>query len=271
MMEISEEFSVVAFYGVDMTTQTVSWFYDTIVRWFNEMDRPPDKAAIRGQGHSGKLVSFDRARRIIEKTGITNVADFELYASTDDRNAWSDYLLETMCSKHLSFIYVAGRASIAPLLRSDTLMLAKRIAERVGPEYGIGYTRERHLGPSLYVAGISQGLGIAATGTPEREQALRISFWGRAMVDRLWKQGVLRDVYPVNFLNTIQLDRCVGKLSLKQWIQMDPCRGQLEAVTDELSLWEVANGNLMKVREDLRTEDIIFDWRKYYGQGHPER
>src|SRR6516162_11494450 len=153
-MEISEECTVIAFYGVDVTTQVVACFYDTVVGWFKEMGHPPDKAAIRGSGHSGKFVSFERADGAIRKNGIVNVVDFELYAL--NAGSPNDYLLEAMCSKRYSFIYVVGRSSIAPLFRSDTLMLAKKMAECGNPEYGIGYIRDHHLGPSYYVSGISQ-------------------------------------------------------------------------------------------------------------------
>jgi len=92
-----------------------------------------------------------------------------------------------------------------------------------------------------------------------------------AMDDRLWRQGVLRGIYPWNFLNAAQLDMSVDGMSLRHWIEKDPHRGKLELLNDGLFLWEIANAHLPSVGQVLQKAEIIFDWRKYYGKGHPER
>jgi hypothetical protein len=273
-MKISEECTAIVFYGVDLTTKAVACFYDTAVGWFKGVGHPPDKAAIRGPGHSGKFVSFERADSKIRKNGIDGVTHLDLFALMENaRILANDYCVTAGCSEKYSFMYLVARSSIGPLSRSAMLPLAKQMAACGSPEYGIGYTRDHRLGPSTYAIGISQGLGegVYHEGTPQREEGLRISFWMRAMNDSLWRQGVLRDVYPWNFLNTTQLDMSVDGISLGQWIQKDSHRGKLEVLNDGLFLWEIANVDLPSVRQVLQGAEIIFDWRKYYGLGHPER
>jgi len=271
-MEISEECTAIVFYGVDLTTEAVGCVYDAVVGWYKALGHPPDKAAIRGPGHSGKFTSFEHADSKIRRNGIDGVTDFELYALMENAKlVASDYLLAAVCSKKHSYMYVVARSSIAPLSGPAILPLTKQMAGCRSPEYGIGYTRDHHLGPCTYAVGISEGLGLGGTGTPQREEALRISFWMRAMGDRLWRQGVLRGIYPWNFLNTAQLGMPIDGISLRQWIERDPHRGKLEPLNDGSFLWEIEVADLPSVRQVLQKAEIIFDWRKYYGQGHPER
>src|SRR5437763_168555 len=82
------------------------------------------------------------------------------------------------------------------------------VVRYVIPEYGIGYARPAPLGPTWYAIGICQGFPISLTKA-EYEQKLTISRWANAMRARVWQRGVLRDVYPWNFLTQPQLSASV--------------------------------------------------------------
>jgi hypothetical protein len=141
------------------------------------------------------------------------------------------------------------------------LSIARPVAQALKPVYGIGYTREHRLGPELYAIGIVQGLGLSG---PEDEEALIISKWSYiGMVNQVYRDGLLRDVYPWNFLTQPQLSRPVGAVSLQEWIQSDPRHGTLSVLCDRVCLWEVSEADIPDIRQKLRQADVIFDWRKY--------
>jgi hypothetical protein len=83
------------------------------------------------------------------------------------------------------------------------------------------------------------------------------------MVKQVFREGLLRDVYPWNFLTLPQLTRQVRGIALEQWIQRDARRGKLGLLCDGVSLWEVAEANIPEIRQELRQAHVIFDWRKY--------
>ena len=83
------------------------------------------------------------------------------------------------------------------------------------------------------------------------------------MEARIWKKGILRDVYPWNFLTQTQLSRKVNALPLQYWVEQDPTRGRIVAVCEGMSLWELDPASLPAVRQSLSEAGIIFDWRKH--------
>jgi hypothetical protein len=259
--EISEDCTAIVFYGVNHTTKAVAFFYDVVIEWYNKLGHPPNKAAIRGPGHSGKFVSFQRADNKLRTTGLDGVTDVELYSLMENAKILgNDYLLKAMYSESHSLMYFISRSSILPLSRSVALPIARRVAECGSAAYGIGYTRQHRLGPSSYAVGIAEGLGegVYREGRPEREEALRISSWIDGMANFVWRRGFLRDIYPWNFVNRLQLGRLIGDISLERWIQQDARRGRLEPLNEGLFLWEIAGTDIPSVRDLLQKADIIF-------------
>jgi hypothetical protein len=264
---ISEECSVVAFYGIDTGAKAVATFYRTAVEWFKSFGCPPDKAGIRGPGHGGKLGSFSRADAKLRKAGFDGLKSIEVICSTPHAITGNDYLLTADWSVEYSYALVAARSSLATLSGGSMLPLARTLAPDLKPEYGIGYARPHRLGPAMYAVGICQGFGPGGFGVDlneaEREEADSISRWGDGLAGRVWRQGVLRDVYPWNFLTGPHLAKQVGGVPLEQWIRQDARRGSLSLLCDGVSLWEVAGANIPEVRRVLRQAGIVFDWKMH--------
>src|SRR5436309_3236870 len=88
----------------------------------------------------------------------------------------------------------------APLRAQIRRLLRHWFQESVAalrPEYGIGYYRRRSLGSGLYAT----GLGLDSGGPPEEsaDEIHHCHQWGLdAMPRAVWRQGILRDVYPWN-------------------------------------------------------------------------
>src|SRR5262249_36950910 len=159
-----------------------------------------------------------------------------------------DYLLMASWSAKYLYACIVSRSSIVPLSRSAMLPFVQDIVGILKPAYGIGYKRDHRLGPAMYAVGICQGLGPGGYGVglseAEREEADSISNWGDGMASRIWQQGLLRDVYPWNFLTGHQLAKLVDSVPLEQWIRLDARRGTLDPLSDDVFLWEVKEHDL---------------------------
>lgn len=261
---ISEECSALAFYGIEPSPKAAESFYHTIVKWFNEQGCPPDKMGVTGPGHSDKVISFRRGNAKLLKAGFEGITDIELISTIPGARipGHDYYLTATYDGRDKSLkADVVARSSIATLSPTSMLPMARTLAQHLNPAYGIGYRREHRLGPELYASGICMGLGL--TGADD-EEAMNISRWGYVgIVKQVYREGLLRDVYPWNFLTQPQLNRQVGQVPLQEWIGEDPRRGNLAPLCDGITLWEVARGNLLDVRLALREAGVIFNWQTY--------
>ena len=132
------------------------------------------------------------------------------------------------------------------------LAIATAMAEDLRPEYGIGYNRLRREGPEWFAVGIchSQGVddAVSKVSGEAYEERLVISRWGDAMDERLWRKGILRDVYPWNFLTRPQLSTRVGAEPLRRRVRQDARRGTLKEISGPIVLWEVRQTEIPQVR-----------------------
>jgi hypothetical protein len=262
---VSDECSAIAYYGIEPSVKAAESFYHRLINWFNKLGCPPDKVSVTGPGHSGKLVSFVQANAKLLKTGFEGVTVLEVVSTTPDAKRWGrDYMLTASYDgrpKSLDADIVV-RSSLATLSPTSILPIARTVAEDLKPAYGIGFRMEHRLGPEFYVEGI--GYGTEILSGEAYDEACNIARWGdMGIVKQVYRDGLLRDVYPWNFLTQPHLIKPVGGFSLQEWIQRDPRRGSLNALCDRVSLWEVAESDIPDIRRALRQADVIFDWQKY--------
>lgn len=263
--KISQDCSAVVFYGISPEARAAEIFYRTAVEWFASLGHAPDKVSITGPGHSGKLGSFSRGNAKLHKTGFNGIVNFEVNSSTPNAVTGHDYFLTATydSADKGMFADVVARSSLANLSHTSMLPLARTLAQVLKPAYGIGFTREHRLGPELYAVGICYGGDDVPTGEAY-EEARNISRWcDMGMVKQVYREGLLRDVYPWNFLTQPQLTKPVGGVPLERWIQQSMERGKIGPLCDGVVLWEVAEAHLPAVRLALYKAGVIFDWRKY--------
>jgi hypothetical protein len=137
------------------------------------------------------------------------------------------------------------------------LSVARAVVRDFAPMYGIGFRREMDLGPMLY--GLGQCVGLNSWGA-ERADAVRINRWHSVgMVQRVYEKGLLRDVYPWNFLTEPHLNRQVEGVSLRQWIEQNQIRGVLSLVAGDVWLWEVGDSQIPHVRTAMANAGMVFD------------
>jgi hypothetical protein len=262
---ISEECSVVAFYGIEPSEKAAESFYCTMVEWFNELGCPPDKAGVTGPGHSDTIVSFTRVNAKLQKSGFADVSDIELISTTPGAQivAHDYYLTATYNGRDENwYAFIVARSSLVTLSPTSMLPVARTLIQGLKPSYGIGYEMEHRRGPEWDVVGFGYG-GEILTGEAYEEARNRARWCDMGMVHQVYREGLLRDVYPWNFLTKPQLVKQVDGVPLEQWIEQDARRGTLSPLCAGVSLWEVADANIPEVRQTLRKAGAIFDWRTY--------
>lgn len=263
---VSEGCSAVAFYGIEPGGKRPAQFYNLVNKWFDDLGCPPDKLSVHGPGHSGKPRAFAQVNAKLQEGGFDGVWGISVTSMTPGgRVPVNDYLLTADYDDRNEslFVFVVARTSLASLSPSGLLPVARTLARELKPSYGIGYTRDHRLGPAMYAIGICQGLGVGLTGDAY-EEARTISRWcDLGMVRQVYRAGVLRDVYPWNFLTEPQLSRPVGGVPLERWVREAAGRGTITSFCGDMSLWEVNESDLSEVRAALRQAGVIFDWRTY--------
>jgi hypothetical protein len=262
---VLEEDAVIAFYGISPEQPALKDFYHQVTTWFTELKCPPDKLSVHGSGFSGKPVSFSRVNTKLQREGFFNVKGFSVFSLLPDAKIpMNDYSATATYENDPESLYalVCTKSSLANL--SDKLMLpiAQNIIHALKPVYGIGYNRERKFGPSLYAIGIGYG-GEPLSGEAY-EQALHRARWGDlGMIRQVYREGIIRDVYPWNFLTESHLEAKINNIPLQDWIQQDEQRGHLKLLSDGVWLWEVPEANILTVRSTLWNAGIIFNWKNY--------
>jgi hypothetical protein len=264
---LSDEFSVLAFYGISHSAAAGERFFARTVQWFQSLGYAPDKLAVSHADRSGNILSFSRNAAKLQRSGFEDVSAFELYATTPDAKVWwSDCFLSADYEsvKAGTHVFVTARSSIAMLGDASMAQMAQAIVSILRPMYGIGFNRQKKFGPGMYVIGVLKSPPGHISSGLEYEEELRICRWGdEGMVRQVYRQGYIRDVYPQNYLSNVHLGRKVGEVTFEQWIRQDASRGSLTKFSEEMCVWSVGPDAIQSVRTELRRLGIVFDWKQH--------
>ncbi len=138
--------------------------------------------------------------------------------------------------------------------------LFTRVARRVWSlyeyEYGYALILPRSKRPWFYA------LGNARWSRQDPKERARGERWYRHIGRTEGKGsspflGMLRDVYPVNFLQQAHLSLEVGGLPLKTWIEARPDRGTLKPIHDRVWVWELWEKHVPAVRDNLHRAGLL--------------
>lgn len=262
---VSDERLVLAFYGVQPSAKASEGFFLITTQWFTELGYPPDTLGVSGKGHSGKMGNYRRGKSKLDRGGFAGVTSFSLVSSKPNALIPANEFYASADYSHAAddggYAVVAVPDSLVD--KEAWLRVVEGIIRSVRPAYGIGFKRELALGPVWYALGVCYGGDPVPTGEAY-EEGRNISRWcDTGMAEQVYRQGLLRDVYPWNFLTQPQLDRSIARTSLEQWIRQDRGRGSLSPLVEGVVLWEVQETRIPELRRSLHEAGAIFDWRKY--------
>jgi hypothetical protein len=261
MMSPNDKYFVVALYGIDPGVILGFTFYQHTIAWFHEVGYSPNKLAVHGKGHSGKVGTFSRIHRKVKAETFHKITGFSLYSVPPDTSIPMDeHYIEIVYSTRKLYTVIAARTTLLNFSMESLQAFVKDAIQMLKPAYGIGYTRQRQHGPSLYAIGVGMG---GYVGGEEYERALDISRWSNiGMDEQVYYQGLLRDVYCWNFLTEFQWSSLIDGIPLRKWINEDRQRGNLSMITPNTLLWEVEESHTAEIRQHLWEAGIIFNWRK---------
>src|SRR5262249_46565870 len=96
------------------------------------------------------------------------------------------------------------------------------------------------------------------------ESLEQIVQWGKmAMPKELYRKGLIRDIYPWNFLNKAQRSAPVEGATLEEWINADRSRGKIGPAPCDLSVWGIEPNRIDEIRPVLKQNKVIFDYRDF--------
>jgi len=252
-----DQCTVVALYGLHTDSNALSHFHEELLQWFQRYGAGPDKMAIQGKGYTGKVGAFARTDSQLRKRGFDDIESIALFSMLAEGTIpVRDWRMTAEVALTPSCAVFAAHTSMVD--EQGMLEIARRAIAQLQPDYGLGYLRESRLGPAMYGMGVSYG--INAFSGPEYDESVNISRWGdTAMPQHIYREGILRDIYPNNFLTEAQLARSIEGVSLASWIQQDSGRGSLAEFQDNVSLWSLNDSEIAYVREVLEKAGFIFN------------
>jgi hypothetical protein len=262
--------SALAFYGFLSTEHVKAEAYRKTVKWFEHLGYQPTHLGVYNEQLRGRTALFPEMASKLTKGGFSKVDHLDIFHVEHGRRIDSrhpglvvGFRFSADNEQHgqIESHACATVEAVSSLLFFPSPQLqeiAQTILETLKPEYGIGYH-----GDNGYATGYPPYPADAQL-TPEEEQyAEWVSAWGDyGMPDRVYRQGLLRDVYQWNFVSMPVLDAPVGKTSLEKWIGEDPRRGTLTRLTKECTFWDVEDKNIPEVRKVLWDAGRIFNSEK---------
>ena len=217
---------------------------------FSAVDLPTSHLHVSAPGFGRRYLRFGPAWKRLLEAPLERVDSVSLYTMPDGWQSTSDWLVECHLERDEScFILSVGLEHVPDGVERILGFVLPRL-QRIHPGYGIGVLRPRNHWTYLFAMGIGYGGGWRYEGWEYEENRLT-SRWIQGMNDEVWREGVLRDVYPYNLLTAAHLERDVGGVSLRAWIEAHPWRGRLEQHGAEYALWTVDEAHLLEVRRAL--------------------
>lgn len=233
------------------------WFY-YIEAWFHRGGVIPNRIS----GTSGKTISYEKGKKRLEQDAFQGI---------EKDGVWIIAIPPTVETEMFDYIFAAdfhdlpnGNKTVV-LCWDDHIIkfdrnyiedLAKDLYAFLGPAYGYGYQRPFKLGPSFYPFGVIAGLDY---GEPERKL---ISKWGNeySYEDGRYETGMLRDIYPINFLSQAHFEHKIEGQSLKAWIESSPAHGELKQLADNLWSWWIPEDKIAAIREKFIPTGLLLSY-----------
>lgn len=231
------------------------WFY-FVEQWLKQGNIKPTKIDITGKnGVKGRsTIKFEKGKKHLESCKFVGLD-----------GVWIGALPPYVGTEMADFI-VAVHLDVTPLRGTLVLCwddqiimfdkgyletLAKDLYLYLEPTYGYGYQRNFRYNPSFYPFGMTGGT------TPRGEEG-KIEKWQiEYFNDGSYKTGILRDIYPTNFLTEPHLIQKLGNQTLRSWIESTDNHGKLHPLNDQLWAWHVPDERIPSIREELRNTRIL--------------
>jgi hypothetical protein len=186
--------------------------------------------------------------------------------SSEEEGAKRAYVVATSIPPWVEnrFGYTGGIVLPCSWMTADWLDLcARRGAQEAGSAYMFATIRPYLWAPASFVGG-STVIPFPEWPAPSEDDQFRTNEWRIQMQEGYrFRDGWLRDVFSLNWLNEIQLSMPVYGQPLRDWIAATPDRGALIPVSwNGYSKWEVPVENVDNIRRDLDPTGLLLAGRR---------
>lgn len=261
---INEELGIM-FVGQSLTSSEASRerFYNDCVDSFSCVGFKPTLLGARAPGVSSRRYGrFGHKHPRLVKAGIGNAEWFELlHLPNGCTNESTQAVLRAGLITGSGQIFVGLVPAVVGAKCHVLAALYRRACEQLGVRYGYEFRQQMSAGMFWYMGGANYG-DVGSGRHPETR--MNISWWSGHAAKACATAGILRDIYPHNYLSSPYLDAPIGKtaMTLREWIQHDPTRrGTLSTYTDLLTEWTPPIEQIPAIREALYRAGRVFYWR----------
>lgn len=178
----------------------------------------------------------------------------------EEQQGLTDYIWYYSLSSD-SHLLFCSRLDIQTVSQSSIKSLVAEVQEIVGFDYGYCFEMGMESGPTFYASGGTLNGRKHFTQLQIEEIAKWSHARGECRKLGLPVSHLLRDVFPLNFVNPRHLSMQIGGQSLKDWIEADPRRGTLAPLIEErLWTWTVPENRIAAIRKVLGPARLLVSW-----------
>lgn len=206
-----------------------------------------------------KLAAWMKRGRLLPAAVCTSIETGRFL--DESRQGLADYVWYACLSKRLSTFILCIDLDVSSFAQATIESLVLNIQGVTHPEYGYSFEIGMEKGPALY----ADGGTLNGRKFFSQAQLEEIAKWSHAMGESqklgLPVSDLLRDVFPLNFLNPHHLAMQAKGRSLKDWIEADPKRGTLKPLIEgKLWTWTVPENRIPALRKVLGPERLLISW-----------
>lgn len=252
--------TTLALFGRPLTSELIRRAYAFFNELFADIGYRPNVAGLSILKPKGRTRGrYRRLTRAVE--GIIyedNIAHVELaYAPPPETDVINFGWLSASFGDRGQFILDIKR-SILALDDQRILQTISFVADLMSPAYGYGYLLDNEYGPGFHAVGIGfrrGGKDRLLPGLPDSERE-RNARWSNRRATAL-PAGILRDVFPLNYLTEIHADKLIGGKLLFDWITASPSHGTLKTLRGGAWLWTVPEESCLSIGDEFKAAGLL--------------
>jgi len=252
--------TTLALFGTPLTADLIRKAYGFFSQMFADLGYPANVAGLCVLKPKGP--TFGRYRRLTRAVeGIIqkdNIAHVELaYAPPPETDVTDFGWLSASFGDDGCFIFKCRR-SILDLGDQRILQTISFIVDLMSPAYGYGYLLDNDYGPGFHAVGIGfrrGGKDGPMPGLPDSERERNARWFNRR--ETAIPAGILRDVFPLNYLTEIHAGERIGNKLLFDWIASDRSHGTLNALREGAWLWAVPEESCLAIGQTFQAAGLL--------------
>lgn len=244
-------------YGIDCAGDAVKAACADTFESLKAAGHTPSFLAAHGPGFTRKYVTYRRRGARLFQSDFAAIQNFELCFGPPDLSSIpvklsADFMIHREWARYCLVEKLPANGLIADAI---TPAVVDRAIKILKPGYGFSLTMPSSCGPMFWALGMIFSYAGERSSWSQEEGDNVCRWAGQAHVEQT--SGVLRDVYPVNYLTEVHLNRQIGGIPLRRSIEADVSRGTMDT-KGSISVWRVNERSINGIRAELDDVGLLF-------------